>query len=60
GIFVLYLKTLLEDYTKLIDISKIEVLINQICVPNCPMAIKEHLHIPKSDWCQFTNQEVKE
>lgn len=48
---------LLKEYDKLSDISRIEVLINQVCIPNCPKAIEEHLNIPKSDWRRFMNME---
>lgn len=48
--------TLLEDYDKISDMSRIEVLINQICVHNCTFAQKEHLHIPKSDWTNFKKE----
>lgn len=51
------LKTLLSDYEKISDILKIEVLVNQICIPDCPCAIEEHLTIPKSDWNRFKNQD---
>ena len=54
------LKTLLTDYKKLLDISRIEVLVNQVCIPDCLCAIEEHLAIPKSDWNRFTNQELIE
>lgn len=48
---------LLKEYDKLSDISRIEVLVNQICIPNCPVAIAEHLNIPISDWCAFNKIE---
>ena len=53
------LDTLLKDYDKLSDLSKIEVLVNQVCVPNCKVAIEEHLSIPKADWSEFNNEKFE-
>lgn len=53
------LKTLLTDYQKISDISRIEVLVNQVCVQNCTYAQKEHLFIPESDWSIFNNKPIE-
>lgn len=51
---------LLKDYDKLKDLSKIEVLVNQICVWNCTYATTEHTYIPKKDWTLYNKEKNRE
>ncbi len=43
-------KKLLKHLNEIKDLSKVEVLINQVCINNCQEAIKEHTSIPVSDY----------
>lgn len=43
-------KKLLKHLNEIKDLSKVEVLINQVCINNCKEAIREHSSIPVSDY----------
>ncbi|MCQ2788837.1 MAG: hypothetical protein MJ229_00520 [bacterium] len=51
-------RRLLKHLNDIKDLSKVEVLINQVCINNCKEAIREHSNIPISDYDENAKSQV--
>lgn len=53
-----FAKYYLNDcYKKIDDISRIEVLLNQVCVPNCPKAVQHYTYIEREEADRYESRE---